>query len=109
MFNLTFIHFFEVKGAVFGTALGVGSAVMLNLWKVKHSIDFSYRKIAKRVMLISIFTAIMTISVWLTDRKSTRLNSSHVAISYAVFCLKKKNIIHMTQYPHLTYALLSSY
>src|SRR5207249_9061003 len=27
----------------------------------------------------------------LTDRKSTRLNSSHVSISYAVFCLKKKN------------------
>src|SRR5690625_6501260 len=26
------------------------------------------------------------------DRKSTRLNSSHVASSYAVFCLKKKNI-----------------
>src|SRR5438067_10489145 len=25
------------------------------------------------------------------DRKSTRLNSSHVSISYAVFCLKKKN------------------
>src|SRR5207253_8838341 len=28
----------------------------------------------------------------LPDRKSTRLNSSHVAISYAVFCLKKKKI-----------------
>src|SRR5438067_8393766 len=28
----------------------------------------------------------------LEDRKSTRLNSSHVSISYAVFCLKKKNI-----------------
>src|SRR2546426_6299728 len=27
------------------------------------------------------------------DRKSTRLNSSHLVISYAVFCLKKKNII----------------
>src|SRR5690625_6373382 len=27
----------------------------------------------------------------LQDRKSTRLNSSHVAISYAVFCLKKKH------------------
>src|SRR5690606_40567495 len=26
-----------------------------------------------------------------SDRKSTRLNSSHVKISYAVFCLKKKN------------------
>src|SRR3712207_7796885 len=28
------------------------------------------------------------------DRKSTRLNSSHANISYAVFCLKKKNTIH---------------
>src|SRR5256885_6568937 len=34
------------------------------------------------------------ISVWftVTDRKSTRLNSSHLVISYAVFCLKKKKI-----------------
>src|SRR3712207_9518300 len=30
--------------------------------------------------------------VALLDRKSTRLNSSHANISYAVFCLKKKNI-----------------
>src|SRR5699024_11416667 len=30
------------------------------------------------------------------DRKSTRLNSSHVSISYAVFCLKKKNEINKT-------------
>src|SRR2546430_11406013 len=29
---------------------------------------------------------------YLIDRKSTRLNSSHSQISYAVFCLKKKNI-----------------
>src|SRR5699024_12423805 len=29
------------------------------------------------------------------DRKSTRLNSSHVSISYAVFCLKKKKRNHM--------------
>src|SRR3712207_7456277 len=27
------------------------------------------------------------------DRKSTRLNSSHANISYAVFCLKKKNVL----------------
>src|SRR5690625_1563423 len=33
------------------------------------------------------------------DRKSTRLNSSHVAISYAVFCLKKKK-----KHTHLTHA-----
>src|SRR2546422_5295889 len=30
-----------------------------------------------------------------TDRKSTRLNSSHGYISYAVFCLKKKNTLHV--------------
>src|SRR3712207_8363145 len=29
--------------------------------------------------------------IWKRDRKSTRLNSSHANISYAVFCLKKKN------------------
>src|SRR2546422_4009280 len=33
------------------------------------------------------------------DRKSTRLNSSHGYISYAVFCLKKKKIIHH-RHPH---------
>src|SRR5438067_5670274 len=32
------------------------------------------------------------------DRKSTRLNSSHVSISYAVFCLKKKVILQQPDY-----------
>src|SRR5438876_9250520 len=31
-------------------------------------------------------------SLGIIDRKSTRLNSSHPSISYAVFCLKKKNL-----------------
>src|SRR2546430_12077908 len=34
------------------------------------------------------------------DRKSTRLNSSHSQISYAVFCLKKKKKI-LTEIPHV--------
>src|SRR5699024_11461073 len=34
----------------------------------------------------------MDMSHYETDRKSTRLNSSHVSISYAVFCLKKKKV-----------------
>src|SRR3712207_7633837 len=33
---------------------------------------------------------LITISLFMEDRKSTRLNSSHANISYAVFCLKKK-------------------
>src|SRR5438067_13212727 len=38
------------------------------------------------------------------DRKSTRLNSSHVSISYAVFCLKKKNYrINYKHHPYLHY------
>src|SRR5256885_9978730 len=47
------------------------------------------------------------------DRKSTRLNSSHLVISYAVFCLKKKKkkyirSIRHSQYPiYITYMLLS--
>src|SRR5436305_10005432 len=40
------------------------------------------------------------------DRKSTRLNSSHVRISYAVFCLKKKKILRVhslsNKNPYLT-------
>src|SRR5204862_743660 len=35
--------------------------------------------------------AVKTVAECGQDRKSTRLNSSHVEISYAVFCLKKKN------------------
>src|SRR2546430_11027187 len=36
------------------------------------------------------------------DRKSTRLNSSHSQISYAVFCLKKKKTLLLTQADRLT-------
>src|SRR5439155_19753540 len=43
-----------------------------------------------RLSLMSLIPAIKTLAYYLQDRKSTRLNSSHVAISYAVFCLKKK-------------------
>src|SRR5471030_3215517 len=39
------------------------------------------------------------------DRKSTRLNSSHLGISYAVFCLKKKNVNHAVSRTVRTYNL----
>src|ERR1039458_5244632 len=41
---------------------------------------------------------------WTGDRKSTRLNSSHLGISYAVFCLKKKQELP----PRTSISLLSS-
>src|SRR5690349_23381570 len=40
----------------------------------------------------------------LLDRKSTRLNSSHVEISYAVFCLKKKKHRHHFPSPRFDHA-----
>src|SRR5207249_8003725 len=46
------------------------------------------------LLLIPSFYGAIAWAAWLAlyeaDRKSTRLNSSHVSISYAVFCLKKK-------------------
>src|SRR5690625_5627833 len=49
-------------------------------------LDAYYRSINERTRCVGI--------VHVSDRKSTRLNSSHVAISYAVFCLRKKRGLH---------------
>src|SRR2546421_2129102 len=43
--------------------------------------------------------SIIEISLHTRDRKSTRLNSSHDQISYAVFCLKKKKLSYLTGMP----------
>src|SRR5688572_31807485 len=42
---------------------------------------------------LGLFSQLHAVEVAAEDRKSTRLNSSHSQISYAVFCLKKKNWI----------------
>src|SRR5688500_19095690 len=54
------------------------------------------RSVLLPMLALSVLAFAQTISlgsndVW-EDRKSTRLNSSHLVISYAVFCLKKKKI-----------------
>src|SRR5690625_325127 len=47
------------------------------------------------------FVSVLITVLWVVgiDRKSTRLNSSHVAISYAVFCLKKKTAGYLHETP----------
>src|SRR5437870_11118841 len=45
---------------------------------------------AGKLVAMAASTGAALVSIISLDRKSTRLNSSHVAISYAVFCLKKK-------------------
>src|SRR3712207_7326866 len=63
----------------------------------KHEVPVS--SVAEIVGLNGFFVALFLGSAWLfqragrrQDRKSTRLNSSHANISYAVFCLKKKQL-----------------
>src|SRR5260221_8764353 len=47
-----------------------------------------------------------SVSTDATDRKSTRLNSSHTVISYAVFCLKKKKFDHYLKNFHRQFRLI---
>src|SRR5690625_3587721 len=67
-------------GAMLAATTGVISASVISMGLISLPIMLRYgydRRLASGVIAAS-------------DRKSTRLNSSHVAISYAVFCLKKK-------------------
>src|SRR5690625_6829735 len=58
---------------------------------VNHQVIRWWRLIENRFHPFDYFRIAQDIPLTNKDRKSTRLNSSHVAISYAVFCLKKKN------------------
>src|SRR5690625_5650736 len=53
-------------------------------------LQLGYRPQAAAQQLRTGASRMVTLALPSLDRKSTRLNSSHVAISYAVFCLKKK-------------------
>src|SRR6201989_3710211 len=48
---------------------------------------------SRRTGYFSTFTSGLSAVIVASDRKSTRLNSSHVEISYAVFCLQKKRTV----------------
>src|SRR5690554_7135481 len=75
------------------------SARELNM-AAKHSIE------KKAALNVDCFTTVSDITaeecaqLLQRDRKSTRLNSSHVRISYAVFCLKKKKTISPSYIKH---------
>src|SRR5699024_12637347 len=60
--------------------------------KIGRGLFYNLHKVTERPLLIHIRGTMQGYQriAPLLDRKSTRLNSSHVSISYAVFCLKKK-------------------
>ncbi|WP_233880962.1 putative polysaccharide biosynthesis protein [Virgibacillus halodenitrificans] len=65
LFNIQLIYIFGAKGAIFGTALAAGTAVAMNLWRIRSAIDFSFKEIIKRTILIGIFILFMCIAILL--------------------------------------------
>src|SRR5690625_6148221 len=58
--------------------------------KLRVQMRAEIQKLHQRLQTTTIYVTHDQTEAMTIDRKSTRLNSSHVAISYAVFCLKKK-------------------
>src|SRR5262245_65253406 len=77
-------RYFLIFAALVGGALVAGVVVeMLFRFQETHrNLEVVHRQMAE--------LAALQIRNYVEDRKSTRLNSSHLGISYAVFCLKKK-------------------
>src|SRR5690349_23659539 len=79
---------------------------LTNLWRRNTAMKRAIRLTVFYTAIIAIWVIVAKLRLWppylfpppwsevRRDRKSTRLNSSHVEISYAVFCLKKKNNKH---------------
>src|SRR5699024_12569511 len=86
-------HFFKIYNFPF-------FVLFLRLKQNYCNADFVWCSNGSRVNSLPLQVLLLTPATFLEvniDRKSTRLNSSHVSISYAVFCLKKKT----EQYPVL--------
>src|SRR2546428_6368428 len=65
--------------------------------RIEHGVDIApARPPIARAPAVALAAILVVLQPIGGDRKSTRLNSSHDQISYAVFCLKKKNTSHLT-------------
>src|SRR5688500_20059012 len=81
--------------------LSLHDALPISILKQKNTIAIISKVIFKKSKVgttgllsrILVVTLLIRPPVIFVDRKSTRLNSSHLVISYAVFCLTNKNII----------------
>src|SRR3989442_3955126 len=82
------LHVTQTPIEVAPTALGKGTTLAQLTYLVLALVLIAFQKDVHQLMPL------------LADRKSTRLNSSHVRISYAVFCLKKKK--HVLPYTELS-------
>src|SRR5256885_9068175 len=78
------------------------SVLKIVLGIVEISDGHEFRAFGQQELLLQ-EVCLLPSKIIMGDRKSTRLNSSHLVISYAVFCLKKKKHVH---HHHYRYNLL---
>lgn len=64
LLNIQLIQWFGAKGSIIGTGIAVVTAVCINLWRIKKSVAFSYRKIGKLTLLIGILSTVMALVIW---------------------------------------------
>src|SRR5437899_1949955 len=81
----------------FGCTISALSLFVMAGWNLQ--IDYKHAVLARMMQSFGLAFLFIPINVSAfsfvpKDRKSTRLNSSHLGISYAVFCLKKKKLLH---------------
>src|SRR5438876_7549761 len=78
-----------------GTALAGAAGTLVSVgYSISPSIGLEWTLKALVVVVLAGLGSML--GTFVGDRKSTRLNSSHPSISYAVFCLKKKNTFPST-------------
>src|ERR1035437_10717092 len=75
----------------FGTAGGSSMGTTSLMSATSSSYAELYGAVGQYCSAIPVTRTVSPLRIFSRDRKSTRLNSSHANISYAVFCLKKKN------------------
>src|SRR5207302_7741449 len=91
---LILVYLVMVTGGLHEDALGDAADGLGGGWEKERILTIMRDSRIGSFGTIAIALGLLARFVFLTkDRKSTRLNSSHVKISYAVFCLKKKNKI----------------
>ncbi|MDE3839963.1 cell division protein [Bacillus methanolicus] len=90
--NIPLIKLMETQGAVLATALGYTGAIIINLFVIKYFARYPFRFVARRSLLIAIFTAIMYIATKFVYRFSvlflspeTRFQSLIIVMVCAVF------------------------
>src|SRR5436309_15729924 len=95
-FDSAFIFFFNDPATTEIYTLSLHDALPISSHSAtrsshNHHLELSYHRRTRRARSVFQRLALPTAEhAARSDRKSTRLNSSHVKISYAVFCLKKK-------------------